>query len=131
MRLISVFCLNDLKFSNIIFSNIIYTPLQMSFIYIIHTASVCCNFFTVIICYIVIFLQYIIHIISILYKTKHIHFPDKTPTPNVHPQPGRCKTSNKVKNLMPKVQDGQVPVCGIQSDADVYVHFLPPRRLSL
>ena len=44
----------------------------MSFIYIIHTASVCCNFFTVIICYIVIFLQYIIHIISILYETKHI-----------------------------------------------------------
>ena len=71
----------------------------MSFIYIIHTASVCCNFFTVIICYIVIFLQYIIHIISILYETKHIHFPDKTPTPNVRPQPGRCKTSNKVKNL--------------------------------
>lgn len=103
----------------------------MSFIYIIHTASVCCNFFTVIICYIVIFLQYIIHIISILYETNHIHFPDKTPTPNVRPQPGRCKTSNKVKNLTPKVQDGQVPVCGIQSDADVYVHFLPPRRLSL
>ena len=72
-----------------------------------------------------------IHIISILYEIKHIHFPDKTPTPNVRPQPGRCKTSNKVKNLTPRVQDGQVPVCGIQSDADVYVHFLPPRRLSL
>ena len=103
----------------------------MSFIYIIHTASVCCNFFTVIICYIVIFLQYIIHIISILFKTNHIHFPDKTPTPNVRPQPEKYRTSDKVKNLTPIEPDGQVPVCGIQSDADVYVHFVPPRRLSL